>query len=138
MVEKSGVLFAYLGRGAPPAFPRFDCFVAPDAYTFAFKGYWDCNWLQALEVGIDPAHASWLHKFFEDEDPSANYGRQFRGTPSDSTLPISQVLREYDRPESASKNRVRHAAADAAGGSATRRRTSASRTSSSRRPSSSR
>ena len=68
MVEKSGILFAYLGEGAPPAFPHFDCFVAPDAYTFAFKGYWDCNWLQALEVGIDPAHASWLHKYFEDED----------------------------------------------------------------------
>jgi phenylpropionate dioxygenase-like ring-hydroxylating dioxygenase large terminal subunit len=99
VVEKSGVLFAYLGAGEPPAFPRFDCFIAPDAYTFAFKGYWDCNWLQALEVGIDPAHASWLHKFFEDEDPDANYGRQFRGTPSDSALPISQVLREYDRPE---------------------------------------
>ena len=97
--ERSGVLFAYLGAGAPPAFPHFDCFVAPDKYTFAFKGYWDCNWLQALEVGIDPAHASWLHKFFEDEDPAASYGRQFRGTPSDSAMPISKVLREYDRPE---------------------------------------
>jgi phenylpropionate dioxygenase-like ring-hydroxylating dioxygenase large terminal subunit len=99
VVEKSGVLFAYLGEGAPPAFPHFDCFVAPSAYTFAFKGYWDCNWLQALEVGIDPAHASWLHKFFEDEDPAASYGRQFRGTPSDGSMPISKVLREYDRPE---------------------------------------
>jgi phthalate 4,5-dioxygenase len=99
VVEKSGVLFAYLGAGEPPAFPQFDCFVAPSAYTFAFKGYWDCNWLQALEVGIDPSHASWLHKFFEDEDPAASYGRQFRGTPSDSQMPISKVLREYDRPE---------------------------------------
>jgi hypothetical protein len=98
-VEKSGVLFAYLGEGAAPAFPDFDCFVAPGEYTFAFKGYWDCNWLQALEVGIDPAHASWLHKFFEDEDPATSYGRQFRGTPSDSQMPISKVLREYDRPE---------------------------------------
>jgi phthalate 4,5-dioxygenase len=99
VVEKSGILFAYLGTGAAPAFPRFDCFVAPGAYTFAFKGYWDCNWLQALEVGIDPAHASWLHKYFEDEDPAANYGKQFRGTPADSSLPISKVLREFDRPE---------------------------------------
>jgi nitrite reductase/ring-hydroxylating ferredoxin subunit len=99
VIEKSGVLFAYLGEGEAPAFPRFDCFVAPDAYTFAFKGYWDCNWLQALEVGIDPAHASYLHRFFEDEDPSASYGRQFRGTPADSQMPISQVLREFSRPE---------------------------------------
>ena len=99
VVEKSGILFAYLGAGEAPAFPHFDCFVAPGEYTFAFKGYWDCNWLQALEVGIDPAHGSWLHKFFEDEDPAASYGRQFRGTPADSALPISKVLREHDRPE---------------------------------------
>jgi len=97
--EKSGILFAYLGAGEPPAFPHFDCFVAPNEYTFAFKGYWDCNWLQALEVGIDPAHASWLHKFFEDEDPAASYGRQFRSTPADAEVPMSKVLREFDRPE---------------------------------------
>jgi phthalate 4,5-dioxygenase oxygenase subunit len=99
VTERSGILFAYLGAGEPPAFPHFDCFVAPSAYTFAFKGYWDCNWLQALEVGIDPAHASWLHKFFEDEDPAASYGRQFRATPADSEMPMSKVLREFDRPE---------------------------------------
>ncbi len=97
--ERSGIVFAYLGAGEPPAFPHFDCFVAPDEYTFAFKGYWDCNWLQALEVGIDPAHASYLHRFFEDEDPAASYGRQFRGVPSDAQMPISQLLREHDRPE---------------------------------------
>ena len=97
--EKSGILFAYLGAGEPPAFAHFDCFVAPNEYTFAFKGYWDCNWLQALEVGIDPAHASWLHKFFEDEDPATSYGRQFRATPADAEMPMSKVLREFDRPE---------------------------------------
>jgi phthalate 4,5-dioxygenase oxygenase subunit len=99
VTERSGIVFAYLGAGEPPAFPHLDCFVAPNEYTFAFKGYWDCNWLQALEVGIDPAHASWLHKFFEDEDPAASYGRQFRATPADSQMPMSKVLREFDRPE---------------------------------------
>src|SRR5688572_12938033 len=100
VVEKNGILFAYLGAGQPPAFAGFDCFVAPDEYTFAFKGYWDCNWLQALEVGIDPAHASWLHKYFEDEDPAKSYGRQFRATPAGAEVPISKVLRELARPES--------------------------------------
>jgi phenylpropionate dioxygenase-like ring-hydroxylating dioxygenase large terminal subunit len=99
VVETSGILFAFLGADEPPAFPRFDCFVAPDTHTFAFKGYWDCNWLQALEVGIDPAHASFLHRYFEDEDTATSYGKQFRGRPTDSDLPISKVLREYDRPE---------------------------------------
>lgn len=99
VVEKAGVLFAYIGSGEPPAFPAFDCFTAPDAYTFAFKGLWECNWLQALEVGMDPAHASYLHRFFEDEDTAESYGKQFRGTSADSDVPITKVLREYDRPD---------------------------------------
>jgi len=99
VVEKSGVVFAYIGPGEPPAFPAFDCFVAPDTHTFAFKGLFECNWLQALEVGIDPAHASYLHRFFEDEDTAESYGKQFRGASADSDMPITRVLREYDRPE---------------------------------------
>jgi phenylpropionate dioxygenase-like ring-hydroxylating dioxygenase large terminal subunit len=96
--EQNGVIFAYLGPGEPPALPRLDCFAAPAEYSFAFKGHIDCNWLQALEVGIDPAHASFLHRFFEDEDPNAGYGKQFRANSIDSEMPMSRVLREYDRP----------------------------------------
>jgi phenylpropionate dioxygenase-like ring-hydroxylating dioxygenase large terminal subunit len=99
VVERSGILFAYIGKGDPPAFPNFDCFAAPSEYTFAFKGLFECNWLQALEVGIDPAHASFLHRFFEDEDTSESYGKQFRGASADSEMPITKVLREYESPE---------------------------------------
>lgn len=99
VVERSGIVFAYLGEGAPPPFPAFDCFAAPDSHVFAFKGMFECNWLQALEVGIDPAHASFLHRFFEDEDPTQSYGKQFRGASADSNMPITRVLREFDRPE---------------------------------------
>lgn len=99
VVEKSGIVFAYIGEGEPPAFPDFDCFVAPGSHTFAFKGLWECNWLQALEVGMDPAHASFLHRFFEDENTAESYGKQFRGASLNSDLPITKVLREYDRPD---------------------------------------
>jgi len=99
VIQKSGILWAYLGEGEPPAFPDFDCFVAPDSHVFAFKGWWECNWLQALEVGIDPAHASFLHRYFQDEDPKDSYGRQFRSSSSDTNIPMTQVLREHDRPE---------------------------------------
>lgn len=98
VVERAGIIFAYLGEGEPPAFPEFDCFVAPDTHVFAFKGLFECNWLQALEVGIDPAHASYLHRFFQDEDTSESYGKQFRGASADSQMPITKVLREFDRP----------------------------------------
>ena len=97
--EKNGILFAYMGGGEPPALPDFDCFVAPESHTFAFKGMIECNWLQALEVGIDPAHASFLHRFFEDDDPSEAYGKQFRGESSDSDMPMTRVLREFPRPQ---------------------------------------
>jgi phthalate 4,5-dioxygenase oxygenase subunit len=96
--ERNGVIFAYLGGGTPPAFPAFDCFRAPNEQTFAFKGLWQCNWLQAVEVGVDPAHASYLHRFLEDESADAAYGRQFRGTAADSDMPLTKILREYPRP----------------------------------------
>jgi phthalate 4,5-dioxygenase len=98
VVEKSGILFAYLGPGEPPALPRLDCFIAPDAYTFAFKGLIECNWLQSLEVGIDPVHTSFLHRFFHDEDPSRGYGKLFRDKSVDSDMPMTKIMREITRP----------------------------------------
>ena len=99
VVERNGIVFAYMGEGAPPAFPAFDCFQAPDAYTFAFKGLWECNWLQALEVGIDPSHASFLHRYFEDADAEKGYGQQFRDKSSDSEMTMTKVMREFSRPQ---------------------------------------
>jgi phthalate 4,5-dioxygenase oxygenase subunit len=98
VVEKSGILFAYLGPGEAPEFPHFDCFVAPSTHTFAFKGMIDCNWLQSLEVGIDPAHTSFLHRFFHDEDPSQGYGRMFRDTTIGADMPMTRIMREFPRP----------------------------------------
>ncbi|WP_064745139.1 aromatic ring-hydroxylating dioxygenase subunit alpha [Pseudonocardia acaciae] len=97
--ECNGIVWGYLGPGEPPTLPSLDCFLAPEEYTFAFKGYLDCNWLQALEVGIDPVHASYLHRFEEDDDPEESYGKQFRGVSLGTELPMTKILREYGRPE---------------------------------------
>ncbi len=97
--EVSGIVFAFLGEGDPPALPALDCFVAPGSHVFAFKGFVDCNWLQTLEVGIDPAHASFLHRFFEDEQAASAYGRQFRAASADSDLPMTQILRRFPCPD---------------------------------------
>ncbi|MDN3028291.1 aromatic ring-hydroxylating dioxygenase subunit alpha [Streptomyces sp. S.PB5] len=97
--EINGVIWGYLGPGEPPALPALDCFEAPADHAFAWKGLLECNWLQALEVGIDPAHASYLHRFFEDEDPSDSYGKQFRATSQGTALPMTKILREYGRPD---------------------------------------
>lgn len=99
VVQRAGAVFAYLGGGTPPAFPDFDCFRAPDTHVFAFKGLWECNWLQALEIGIDPAHASFLHRFLEDEDPDQSYGKQFRDKAGSTNIPMTKLLRDYPRPD---------------------------------------
>lgn len=99
VVERNGIVFAWMGDGDPPPLPAIDCLTAPGDYTFAFKGLIECNWLQALEVGIDPAHASFLHRFIEDEDPDDSYGKQFRDAVEGGEVSGTHVLREFDRPD---------------------------------------
>jgi hypothetical protein len=83
--------------------PALDCFTAPNTHTFAFKGLWQCNWLQAFEVGVDPAHASFLHRFFFDESLDDTYGKQFRGASAGDIdgqrWPMTKVMREFDQPK---------------------------------------
>ncbi len=98
-LEKNGIIFAYMGTGNPPPLPEFDCFTAPENFTFAFKGKMECNWLQALEVGIDPVHASFLHRYLQDEDVDTAYGKQFRDVATKTDIPVTKVLREYSQPE---------------------------------------
>jgi phthalate 4,5-dioxygenase oxygenase subunit len=96
--ERGGIVFGFLGDGEPPALAALDCFIAPDSHVFAFKGHLQCNWLQAVEVGIDPAHASFLHRFFEDETAADSYGKQFRAPSADSDMPMTKILRLYPQP----------------------------------------
>jgi phthalate 4,5-dioxygenase len=114
VVEKSGILFAWLGeQGKAPPFPAFDCFAAPATHTFAFKGLWNCNWLQAFEVGIDPAHPSFLHRFLDDAPLDAigenAAGKQFRsasaGEFAGEKWPMSRIMREFHQPEIAAEAR---------------------------------
>ncbi|TFZ03333.1 Rieske 2Fe-2S domain-containing protein [Ramlibacter rhizophilus] len=107
--ERSGILFGWLGAegSTPPPLPDFDAFVAPGTHTFAFKGLWHCNWLQAFEVGIDPAHPSFLHRFLSDEaleEIGDNAGgKQFRsasvGEAEGHRWPMTRIMREFHRPE---------------------------------------
>jgi len=97
VIERNGVIWAWLGEGEPPPLPGFDCFIAPTQQVFAFKGRWDCNWLQAQEVGIDPAHAAFLHRFLEDEEET--YGQQFRAAVADTGVSVTKLMREAGPPE---------------------------------------
>jgi len=37
VVEKNGIVFAYMGPGEPPKFPNFDCFRAPETHVLDRK-----------------------------------------------------------------------------------------------------
>ena len=101
----SGVIFAWLGPEdvAPPELPAFDAFRAPASHSFAFKGMWRCNWLQAFEVGIDPAHPSFLHRMLDEGDDADAFGRQFRaasvGEVDGARWPMTRIMREFCSPE---------------------------------------
>jgi phthalate 4,5-dioxygenase oxygenase subunit len=114
VLEKSGILFGWFGEGEPPPFPKFDCFEAPSTHTFAFKGLWHCNWLQAFEVGIDPAHPSFLHRFLNDAaldtigDNAA--GKQFRSASAGEfqggeRWPMTRIMREFHQPDISFENK---------------------------------
>lgn len=60
--ELGGLIFAYLGKGEPPELPRYEPLVALENHRFAYKVIHECNWLQAHEGEIDPAHLSYLHR----------------------------------------------------------------------------
>jgi phenylpropionate dioxygenase-like ring-hydroxylating dioxygenase large terminal subunit len=96
VVERNGIVWAWMGGGEPPDLPGFDALSAPATQVFAFKGMWSCNWLQAHEVGIDPAHASFLHRFLGEVEEE--YGLQFRATIGDTGVPTTVLMREVPNP----------------------------------------
>ena len=60
--EAGGIVWAYLGPEAdrPPP-PNWELTRAPLEHSFVSRTVQDCNWLQALEGGLDSAHAMIMH-----------------------------------------------------------------------------
>ncbi len=67
-VERAGLVLAYLGAGQPPLVPDYEFFGADEEHRFLQKTILDCNYLQALEGNIDPAHLSYLHRPIAKKD----------------------------------------------------------------------
>jgi len=70
LVEQGGVLWTYMGEPAKrPPLPEFEFSLVPAAQSFTSKRWQECNWLQAMEGGIDSSHVSWLHRGNLNSDP---------------------------------------------------------------------
>jgi 5,5'-dehydrodivanillate O-demethylase len=65
--EYCGLIFAYMGEGAPPEFqlPRKDVFERPDGLLFTRSETWPCNWFQQIENSLDATHVSFVHHWGE-------------------------------------------------------------------------
>jgi len=63
-VELGDVIWAYMGPpDLKPPLPGFEWARVPKAQRFVSKRTQECNWLQAMEGGIDSAHVSFLHRY---------------------------------------------------------------------------
>jgi phthalate 4,5-dioxygenase len=70
--DHGGVVWTYMGPASPPpGLPELEWALVPDAQRFVSKFWQDCNWLQALEGGVDPAHISFLHGILDARDAAA-------------------------------------------------------------------
>lgn len=80
--EQGGVIWTYMGppEDKPPV-PAFEWITVPADHSYISKRRQECNYLQAMEGGIDSSHVSFLHSGELHTDPlhrstkGANYQR---------------------------------------------------------------
>ena len=70
LVKVGDILWTYMGDPAtqPPP-PEFEFIQVPPEQTYTSKRWQECNWMQALEGGIDSSHVSFLHSGALHSDP---------------------------------------------------------------------
>lgn len=68
--EMAGIVWAYMGpKDKQPALPDVEWCTLPDSHVFVSKRLQECNYLQAMEGGIDTSHVSYVHRYEVDQDP---------------------------------------------------------------------
>ena len=73
-VELGGIVWAYMGPPSQmPAPPKFAWTQAPETHRHVTKVIEECNWLQALEGGIDTSHAPILHRLISESSTRGGF-----------------------------------------------------------------
>jgi nitrite reductase/ring-hydroxylating ferredoxin subunit len=69
-IERAGVVWAYMGpKDQQPEPPDVEWCTLPESHVFVSKRLQECNYLQAMEGGIDTSHVSYVHRYEVDTDP---------------------------------------------------------------------
>ncbi|MBV8736087.1 MAG: Rieske 2Fe-2S domain-containing protein [Alphaproteobacteria bacterium] len=81
-VELGGIIWTYMGLPERiPPLPKFAWTQASESHRQVSKVIQECNWLQALEGGLDTSHAPIMHRLLKDDagrggiKPSSAYVR---------------------------------------------------------------
>jgi phthalate 4,5-dioxygenase oxygenase subunit len=70
LVERGGILWTYMGPPElQPELPMYEWATMPAPQRFVSKRQQDCNYLQAMEGGLDSFHSTFLHRMSVGEDP---------------------------------------------------------------------
>ncbi len=83
-VEYGDMIWAYMGPGEPPPFPRLEFGLAPPARRFASKKLQQCNYAQAIEGALDTAHFTFLHTSVGDHNAAAVMANSEAGASGDA------------------------------------------------------
>jgi phenylpropionate dioxygenase-like ring-hydroxylating dioxygenase large terminal subunit len=70
IVERGGVIWVYMGPAdQQPPLPAYEFATVPQDQSYTSKRLQECNYLQAMEGGIDSSHVSFLHSGALNTDP---------------------------------------------------------------------
>jgi len=87
IVEKSGVLWAYMGPPErKPAPPEVEWCLVPESHRYVTKRLQETSYLQAMEGGIDTSHVSWVHRYEVDKDPMHKHSKALDYIKADSNV----------------------------------------------------
>ncbi len=92
LIERGGILWTYMGPpDRQPPLPEYEIVNVRPQQRFVAKRSQECNWLQALEGGIDSSHVSWLHRGELNTDPlfKGSRGNQYNLT---DARPVFEVV----------------------------------------------
>ena len=60
--DYAGIIFAWMGDGAPPPLPRKREMERDYGVQWASTQVWPCNWFQRIENSMDAVHVSFVHR----------------------------------------------------------------------------
>jgi phthalate 4,5-dioxygenase oxygenase subunit len=79
VVEMGDIIWTYMGpQEKTPSLPKFEWTQVPESHRHVGKTWEECNWLQALEGGLDTAHISFLHQGLPPVARTSDRAKQYR------------------------------------------------------------